>query len=75
MKFKELKNKPKAELEKLLKESQDKLRDLKFKAANRSLKNVREIRNMRRLIAKFLTALKMQDTKVRENTRDTNVKK
>ena len=57
MKYKEIKNKPKTELEKILKESGDKLLDLRFKVANRSLKNVKDINNTKKLIAKIKTVL------------------
>jgi len=58
MKYKELKNKPKAELDKLVKESREKLRELRFKIANRSLKNITEVDKTKKIIAKALTALK-----------------
>ncbi|MBU4422016.1 50S ribosomal protein L29 [Candidatus Parcubacteria bacterium] len=58
MKYKELKNKPKAELEKLVRESREKLRELRFKIANRSLKNITEVDKTRKTIARAMTALK-----------------
>lgn len=58
MKYKELKNKSKVELQKLIRESREKLRELRFKIANRSLKNITEIDKTRKIIAKALTALK-----------------
>ena len=57
MKFKELKNKSKAELERMLKENHEKLQDMRFKVANRSLKNVKDINNTKKIIAQILTAL------------------
>jgi len=55
MEFKELKNKTEKELKQLLDETRDKLRDLRFKDANKQLKNVREIRIIKKTIAKILT--------------------
>lgn len=57
MEFKELKNKSEKELHKILAESRDKLRDLRFKDANKQLKNVREIRGIRQTIARILMLL------------------
>ncbi|MBU1180233.1 50S ribosomal protein L29 [Patescibacteria group bacterium] len=57
MKYKELKNKPKAELKRMLKENHEKLQDMRFKIANRSLKNVKGINNTKKIIARILTAL------------------
>ncbi|MFH0892045.1 MAG: 50S ribosomal protein L29 [Candidatus Falkowbacteria bacterium] len=51
MELKELKKKTISDLHKILAESRDKLRDLRFKDANKQLKNVREIRSVRRMIA------------------------
>ena len=55
MEFKELKSKTEPELKQLLNESRDKLRDLRFKDANKQLKKVREIRVIKKTIAKVLT--------------------
>ncbi|MFH0955642.1 MAG: 50S ribosomal protein L29 [Candidatus Falkowbacteria bacterium] len=57
MEFKELKVKTEKELRQFLGESRDKLRDLRFKDANKQLKNVREIREIKKTIAKILTLL------------------
>jgi ribosomal protein L29 len=57
MDFKELKKKKESELHKLLAESRDKLRNLRFKDANKQLKNIREIRQIKESIAKILTIL------------------
>ncbi|MFH1661504.1 MAG: 50S ribosomal protein L29 [Candidatus Falkowbacteria bacterium] len=57
MEFKELKKKTETELHKILRESRDKLRDLRFKDANKQLKNIREIRKIREVIARALTLL------------------
>lgn len=57
MEFKELKIKKESELHRLLSESREKLRDLRFKDANKQLKDVREIRVIKKIIAKVLTLL------------------
>jgi len=57
MEFKELKNKTEKDLHRILSESRDKLRDLRFKDANKQLKNVREIRILRETIARAMTIL------------------
>lgn len=57
MELKELKTKNENELKKILAASRDKLRDLRFKDANKQLKNIREIRNVRITIARVLTLL------------------
>jgi len=58
MEFKELKAKTEKELKQILNESREKLRDLRFKDANKQLKNVREIRVIKKMIAKILTLIK-----------------
>ncbi len=55
--MKEIKIKSKSELQKILAESRDKLRDLRFKDASKQLKNVRDIRKLRQDIARVMTAL------------------
>ena len=54
---KELLTKDIGELNILLIASQEKLRDLRFKDSNKQLKNIREIRAVRRLIAQILTII------------------
>lgn len=61
MEFKELKNKDKKELQNLLVVNREKLRELRFKDSNKQLKNIREIRVVRNLIAQILTLLNKQD--------------
>ncbi|HKK54572.1 MAG TPA: 50S ribosomal protein L29 [Patescibacteria group bacterium] len=58
MKFKDLKNKTKEDLQKILHAERDKLRDLRFKDSNKQLKNVKEIKDTRTSIAQILTKLK-----------------
>ena len=62
MKLKELKDKPLAELEKLLREQRESLRATRFSVAASQESNVRKIRNARKTIARILTLLK-QETK------------
>lgn len=61
MKFQELKSKPVAELQKMLAESRQQLRELKFKTASGQLKNVREIRIVRQTIARVLMLLRVHN--------------
>ncbi len=58
MQIKELEQLQGNELTKILQESREKLRELRFKAARRELKNVREVRELRHTIARTLTLLK-----------------
>jgi large subunit ribosomal protein L29 len=63
MKIKEIKSQSVKELEALLAASRLQLKDLRFKDANRALKDVREIRETKKLIAQILTVLKEQAKK------------
>lgn len=58
MEFKEIKTKSESELHRLLAEYRDKLREARFKDASRQLKDVREIREIKKVIAQVLTFLK-----------------
>jgi len=58
MKTSELRKKSKNELEKNLLELREDLSNLLFKLAANKLKNVREIRNIKKDIARILTILK-----------------
>ncbi len=55
MKIKELKEKTELELEALLKATREQIRSSRFKTAAKQLKNVREIRALRRTVAQILT--------------------
>ncbi|MBL7141724.1 50S ribosomal protein L29 [Patescibacteria group bacterium] len=58
MKITELQQKTKEELGRLLQESREKLRSLRFDIQLKQSKNVREIRKTKKLIAKILTIIK-----------------
>jgi ribosomal protein L29 len=57
MKIKELNNKGKGELQKLFQEFCQKRQDLEFKIANKQVTNVRELRDVKKTIARLLTLL------------------
>ncbi|PKM91262.1 50S ribosomal protein L29 [Candidatus Falkowbacteria bacterium HGW-Falkowbacteria-1] len=57
MDFKELKNKKKSELHALLAKWREELRAFRFKNSNSQLKNIREMRSVRKNIARILTLL------------------
>lgn len=59
--MKELKTKDVAELNQLLISNREKLRDLRFKDSNQQLKNVREIRVIKKLIAQILTIINTKE--------------
>lgn len=55
MKIQELKQIPEQELNKLLQDSREKLRQLRFDLASGKVKNVREIRQIKKDVARILT--------------------
>ncbi len=57
MDFKELSTKNEVDLKTLLATTREKLRELRFKYSNKQLKNVREVRATKKLIANILTLL------------------
>ncbi len=57
MDFKEIKTKSEEELRKELENAREKERELRFKDSNKQLKNVREIRQQKKFIARILTIL------------------
>ena len=57
MKIKELKIKSEKELQQVLKEEREHLRELKFDLASKKLKKVREVRDVKKTIAKILTLI------------------
>jgi len=58
IKIKELRQKPEGELQIIVKQNREKLCQLKFDAASKKLKNVNEIKFIKRQIAQILTILK-----------------
>ena len=60
MKIQEFRQKSKPELQKFLIDSQERLRSLKFDLASGKVKNVREIRELKKNIARILTLLKTE---------------
>ena len=75
MKIKELKSKSDNELQKILAESREKLRELRFKLSSGQVKNVREIREVRKTIAQILTLLKERQTQNDKKTATTKALK
>lgn len=57
MKFKEFQQKDKIELEKILREDREKLRQLRFDLVLGKVKNIREVRRIKKDIARILTLL------------------
>jgi len=57
MEIKELREKTKGELQKLLASLREKLRQLRFRVASKQLKDVREVRETRKMIARILTII------------------
>jgi len=57
MKIKELQSKSEAELKKLLQEQNSQLNELRFRVSSGQLKDVRDIREARKTVAKILTLL------------------
>ncbi len=58
MRLAELRQKSKGELEKLLLDFRERLRQLRFDLASGKVKNVREIRHLKKDIARILTLIK-----------------
>jgi ribosomal protein L29 len=70
MEFKELKNKKESDLHTTLAKLRGELRALRFKDSNHQLKNVREMRNIKKNIAQILTLLnsgEIENKKKEEN--------
>jgi len=57
MKTVEIKRKSNSELQKMLRESRERLRQLRFDLAAGKVKNIREIRQVKKEIARILTIL------------------
>ncbi len=58
MRIIELRKQSRTELQRLLTENRERLRSLRFDLASGKVKNVREIRNIKKDIARILTILK-----------------
>jgi large subunit ribosomal protein L29 len=63
MKLEELKGKTESELKKMIQDWREKLRQLRFDLAAGKVKNVREIRIIKKNIARILTILKEKSKK------------
>lgn len=70
MKTKDIRAKSDTELQKLLFLTREKLRDLRFKDANKQIKAVRDLRKNRKLIAQIKTVLKEGNTKNAKETKN-----
>ena len=70
MEIKELKRKKEGDLHRLLAETRDKLRELRFKDANKQLKNIREIRVGKKTVAKILTLLNLKKEIVQASVKE-----
>jgi len=57
MKITELRQKPKGELHKILQDNREKLRQLRFDLVSGKIKNVREVRKVKKEIAQISTIL------------------
>ncbi len=60
MKIGELRQKSSEELKRVLKDSRNRLRQLRFDLASGKVKNVREIRALRKDVARILTLIKQK---------------
>jgi ribosomal protein L29 len=63
MNVKELKNLAEQELKKLIEDKKQRLRELRFDLSSGKVKNVREIRQAKKMIAQSLTILKERNGK------------
>ena len=63
MELKDLLKKSEKDLHKALAESREKLRALRFKDSANQLKNVREIRSTKKIVARILTLLNKKEVK------------
>ncbi len=61
MKNSELTQKDKKELEKMINEKKEKLRQMRFNLVSGKVKNIREIREVKKDIAKMLTKINEND--------------
>ncbi len=64
--LKELKIKSVDELQRLLALNREKLRDMSFKVSQNQLKNIRELRSLKKKISTILTLINQQKVKVED---------
>lgn len=64
MDFSELKNKSEKELKEILQENRSDLRELKFKVSENQLKNLAEIKKVKKNISRILTILTSKKDKI-----------
>jgi large subunit ribosomal protein L29 len=62
MRLEELRKKTKEEMRKILQDDREKLRQLRFDLAAGKVKNVREIRKIKKEVAQTLTLLKAEES-------------
>ena len=74
MKFKDLQKKETKDLQKVLGELREKLQDLRFKVANNQLKNIREIREVKKNISHTLFLLGQKNKPVSPEVKKEEVK-
>lgn len=67
MKSKEIRNKSVESLRELLKERRERLRDLRFALSGGKVKNVREIREVKRDIARISTIIKEKENDIKKD--------
>lgn len=72
MEYKELKNKSENELQKILTENRERLRDLRFRVSQKQVKNIREIRVVKRTIARCLMLLKKFQNQPKNQSKKNN---
>lgn len=70
MELKELRGKSEGELQKLLKLYREQVRDLRFKVAAKQHKDVRDVRDSKKSVARILTVLKEKEVlkKIKKNS-------
>jgi len=75
MDYKEIKNKSSKELNELLAEKRNTLREFKFKANENQLKNVSQINKIKKDIAKILTIISFKKVQAVEPVQETTNEK
>lgn len=75
MDLQELKNMSENQLQKILQEKREELRDLRFKVSEEALKNVRSVRKVKKTIARILTLLSVRKDKKEEKPLDKDMAK